>query len=63
MCTHALEIEACERNVFSGSATRTQLQVELKGAPKPFSMTPVVGKVSHGQSTGMGLKKRKTRGP
>ena len=37
-------------------ATRTPLQVELKGAPKPLAMTPVVGKGSLGQSTGDGAE-------
>ena len=37
---------------FSVTATRTPLQVELKGAPRPLAMTPVVGKGSLGQSTG-----------
>ena len=39
-----------------GGATRTPLQVELKGAPKPLAMTLVVGKVSLGQSTGDGAE-------
>ena len=38
------------------TATRTPLQVELKGAPKPLAMTPVVGKGSLGQSTGDGAE-------
>ena len=37
-------------------ATRTPLQVELKGSPKPLAMTPVVGEGSLGQSTGDGAQ-------
>ena len=37
-------------------ATRTPLQAELKGAPKPLAMTPVGGKGSLGQSTGDGAE-------
>ena len=42
-----------------GGATRTPLQVELKGAPKPLAMTPMVGNGSLGQSIGYGAEEMK----
>ena len=54
-----LGTESCpggQNHRAEGGATRTPLQVELKGAPKPLAMTPVVGKGSLGQSTGHGAE-------
>ena len=43
-----------KKHMFKGgSATRTPLQVELKEVPKPLAMTPLVGKGSLGQPTGV----------